>query len=98
MAATWRRSLVRASAAPFSRKRTAHPSGTCSTSSTAASIRRPDTGRANTMTKRFLFRFALLIILSSASLLAFSRPSSLRDVAPNQGNGGQQDDQQHGDN
>src|SRR5262245_38482448 len=46
------------------------------------------------MTRRFLFRFALLLILSSASVLAFSVPSSLRDFQ--RGNGQGQDDDSQG--
>ena len=53
------------------------------------------------MTKRFLFRFALLMVLSSASVLAFSLPSSLREIDGNEadrGNGRQGHDEQRGDN
>ena len=32
------------------------------------------------MTKRFLFRLALLTVLGSASVLAFSVPSSFREI------------------
>jgi YVTN family beta-propeller protein len=51
------------------------------------------------MFKRFLFRFALLVVLSSASVLAFSLPSSLRDDGNdgNRGNG-RDHDEQRGDN
>ena len=52
------------------------------------------------MTKRFLFRFALMMILSSASVLAFSLPSSLREIQATgpSGNGGQGHDEPRGDN
>jgi YVTN family beta-propeller protein len=47
------------------------------------------------MTKRFIFRLALLTMLGSAGVLAFSIPSSLRDI---QGNGDRQrDDDQRED-
>ena len=53
------------------------------------------------MTKRFIFRLALLTVLGSASVLAFSVPSSFREI---QGNGAdhgsdrQWHDDQRGDN
>ena len=53
------------------------------------------------MTKRFLFRFALLMVLSSASVLAFSLPSSLREIQGNEadrGNGRKGSDEPRGDN
>jgi DNA-binding beta-propeller fold protein YncE len=50
------------------------------------------------MTRRFLFRFALLMVLSSASVLAFSLPSSLREVDGNRGHGRQGHDERRGDN
>ena len=53
------------------------------------------------MTKRFLFRFALLMVLSSASVLAFSLRSSLREIDGNAGRSRQRpsaERQQRGDN
>ena len=53
------------------------------------------------MTKRFLFRFALMMVLSSASVLAISLPSSLREIdgnEANRGNSRQRPDEPPGDN
>ena len=48
------------------------------------------------MTKRLIFRLAVLTLLGSASLLAFSIPSSVREI---QGSGDRREhDDQRGDN